>query len=484
MRSKSSILLFVLSLWLLTIAQVGLADEANDALNMPEASMNERVLKMPGDPERPAALQVTLFTPNGPGPFPLAVMNHGSTAKEPPEQQPRYRTTFAAYYFLSRGYAVALPMMRGYADSEGRMTPHHCNYTATGLEAALDIRAVIAYMKQQPNIDGSQIVVAGQSFGGWNTLALGPLNVPNVKGLVSFSGAMEVSDCESSYASLRDGAQWFGAHTTTPSIWFFGDNDQLFSTRTWHAMYDHYTAAGGPAELVAYGTFQKDSHNMLGSGAGLPIWVPKVDAFLGKVGLPNQLIHPEYMPSTPPPPSHYANLDDVNALPYPTDPIRALYQKFLEQPPPRAFVISPTFVSSSFGGFDPRAQALKACRQHGPNCQLYAVDNDIVWVRPTPAPPPTRFAALADQNAIPYMTEKGREGYQKFLTLRRPRAFVIAPDGGWVYASVGLDPLARALSSCGEHHHDCALYAVDGDVVWDKTGHASDPVHQGVGAVQ
>ena len=484
MRSKSGILLFLLSLLLLTMAQAGIADEADDAMNMPEAPLNERVLSVPGDSYSPVSLQVTVYMPNGPGPFPLAIMNHGATSKVPPEQQPRYRITFAAYYFLSRGYAVALPMMRGYAGSEGRLVTHRCNYAATGLEAAVDVRAVIEYMKQQPGIDGSQIVVAGQSFGGWNTLALGALNVPNVKGLVSFSGAMEMPTCETSYASLLEGAQWLGAHTTTPSIWFFGDNDQLFSTRTWHGMYDRYTAAGGPAELVAYGTFQKDSHNMLGSGAGLPIWVPKVDAFLGKVGLPHRLIYPEYMPGAPPPPSHYANLDDTDALPYLTDPGRVLYQKFLELPLPRAFVISPTSGSSYSGGFDPRAQALKVCRQHGPNCQLYAVDNDVVWVRPTPAPPPTQFAALADQNAVPYLTDKGREGYQKFLTLRRPRAFVIAPDGAWYFAAVGVDPLARALSKCGELHHDCALYAVDGDVVWAKTVRASDPAHESVGVTR
>jgi len=40
-------------------------------------------------------------------------MNDGATNAEPPGLQPRYRQSFSAYYFLSRGYAVALPMMRG-----------------------------------------------------------------------------------------------------------------------------------------------------------------------------------------------------------------------------------------------------------------------------------------------------------------------------------------------------------------------------------
>lgn len=89
------------------------ADDAAEASKMPPASMNEKVLSLFGDPDHPVTLQVTLFKPSGPGPFPLAIMNDGATNAEPPGLQPRYRQSFSAYYFLSRGYAVALPMMRG-----------------------------------------------------------------------------------------------------------------------------------------------------------------------------------------------------------------------------------------------------------------------------------------------------------------------------------------------------------------------------------
>jgi hypothetical protein len=97
---------------------------------------------------------------------------------------------------------------------------------------------------------------------------------------------------------------------------------------------------------------------------------------------------------------------------------------------------------------------------------LYAVGNDVVWIRPTPVPPPTDFAVLADESAVPYLNAQGRAGYEKFLLMHRPRAFVIAPDGGWDAASMGADPVAYALAKCGSRHHDCRLYAVDGMVVW------------------
>jgi dienelactone hydrolase len=460
----------VLTLVLSTVVRIALADDATDATLKPDAPLNERVLAIPGDPASPVTLEVTVYTPEGSGPFPLAVMNHGSTSDEPPAQQPRYHLTFSAYYFLSRGYAVALPMMRGYAGSRGHLREYGCDVEMTGADAARDIRAVIDYMKQQPGIDGSRIVVAGQSFGGWNTLALGALDVPNVRGLISFSGGMKESDCDSPDASLIDAAGRLGGRTRIPSLWFFGDNDRLFPVATWRAMYKRYTQAGGPAELVAYGVFGTDSHNMLGSGEALNIWVPRVDTFLEKLGLPGKLIHPEYMPSAVPPPTHYAKLEDATAVPYLGEQLAPYYQKFLAKPLPRAFAVGLGAATSYSGGFDPRAQALHACQQRTTHCQLYAVDNDVVWVRPTPAPSSTQFASIDDVNAVPFLNDRGRDGYRKFLNMRRPRAFAIAADGGWDAAALGPDPLAYALNACDRLHRGCRLYAVDGDVVWPKSG--------------
>ena len=218
-----------------------------------------------------------------------------------------------------------MPMMRGFAGSGGSFERHGCDLETAGINNARDIRAIIIYMSAQPYIDGGRVVVAGQSFGGWNTLAFGTLNHPGVKGLVNFAGGMKPSDCRRPETSMAAAAGTYGARTNLRSIWFYGDNDKIFSPSTWRAMYDRYTAAGGKAELVAYGNFKQDSHNMLGSPEGLAIWVPRVDAFLDKVGLPSKPVYPEYLPAAFPPPTHYAGIDDINAIPYVKDLGRQLY---------------------------------------------------------------------------------------------------------------------------------------------------------------
>jgi dienelactone hydrolase len=469
MVKKSPLIFFFILL--LAVTQLAFADDPTDVEKAPDAALlHERVLHIPSDQDDPVTLVMTVYTPDGSGPFPLAVMNHGAASDVPPEQQPRYRLTFSAYYFLSRGYAVALPMMRGYGGSEGRLHSHACEDLTTGLEAAKDIRAAIDYMKKQPYIDGSQIVVAGESFGGWNTLALGTLDVPGVKGLVSFAGGMKDSGCSDPDDALITAAGQLGNEVSTPSIWFFGDNDQVFAEPVWRAMYEHYVAGGAQADLVAYGTFGTDSHHLLGSGAGLPLWVPQLDAFLGRVHLPHTLVHPEYLPQAPPPPSHYADLTDLQALPYLNaisgDRGVTYYQHFLGMQLPRAIAIGLHGAGEASGGFDPILWAMRSCQRATTNCRLYAVDNNVVWQRPTPVPPPSHFAALSDESAMPYVNQQGRLDYEKFLMMARPRAFAIAPDGGWGAASQGPDPVAFALAKCGATHAGCRLYAVDGDVVW------------------
>ena len=161
-------------------------------LLLPPAPTHEEVAHLAGDSDRPVDLVTTLYYPEGPGPFPLAIVNHGANdVQEKPAEVKRHRFTYLAYYFLSRGYAVALPMMRGYGGSSGSQTRHHCDLDEVALDNGRDIAGVIAALTPFVRIDPTRIVVAGQSYGGWNTLGLGALDPPpaNVRGLVNFSRA-------------------------------------------------------------------------------------------------------------------------------------------------------------------------------------------------------------------------------------------------------------------------------------------------------
>jgi uncharacterized protein YbjQ (UPF0145 family) len=77
----------------------------------------------------------------------------------------------------------------------------------------------------------------------------------------------------------------------------------------------------------------------------------------------------------------------------------------------------------------------------------------------------TSFAAFDDVAAVP-LGEAGRERYAHFLTLPKPRAFVVHEDGAWRFWSADPEATAKALDYCGSRMRRCWLYAVDDRVVW------------------
>jgi hypothetical protein len=82
---------------------------------------------------------------------------------------------------------------------------------------------------------------------------------------------------------------------------------------------------------------------------------------------------------------------------------------------------------------------------------------------------------LDDVASVPYLTERGREGYRNWLTRPLPRAFAVSADGVWsatwgrvpLNPAMPIDTAERALVQCNaKSRSQCRLYAVDGEVVW------------------
>lgn len=90
-----------------------------------------------------------------------------------------------------------------------------------------------------------------------------------------------------------------------------------------------------------------------------------------------------------------------------------------------------------------------------------------VWVDASmrPLPPKSDFAALDDVKAVP-ISDAGRERYAHFLTLPKPRAFVVYEDGGWRFYSKDPEAMTKALDYCARQGRRCWLYAADDRVVW------------------
>lgn len=350
-----------------------------------DASLNETVQIIPKKGLFTIDLETTIYKPDGDGPFPIAVINHGKAFGDP-KFQSRYRPANAARYFLQRGYAVVVPMRQGFSKSGGLYVGGGCNVESNGRAQAEDVKGVLDFITQQSWADKERIVVLGQSHGGWTTLAFGPFNYPGVKALVNFAGGLRQESCIAWENNLAKGAGDYGAKTQLPSLWFYGDNDSLFKTETYRAMFEKYTAAGGPAQLVAFGLFGEDAHSLFGSRNGSPIWQPEVNKLLAKTGLPSEPVatHAKFATSPArvlPARTDFAALDDATKLPFVRDSGRAGYTAYLAKSIPRAFAIAPSGAWGwADGGDDPLQRALVNCNRNGAGlCKLYSVDDFVVW---------------------------------------------------------------------------------------------------------
>lgn len=160
--------------------------QTEPALN---AALREQVLMVRKPGLLGTELQTTIYRPPGAGPFPVVLINHGKSPGNP-HFQPRQRYERQAREFLQRGYMVLVPMRQGFAQSTGSYIGSGCNVEGNGLAQAEDVRAVLEYLKTQPDADLGRILVVGQSHGGLTTLAFGTFHYPGVRGLVNFAGGL------------------------------------------------------------------------------------------------------------------------------------------------------------------------------------------------------------------------------------------------------------------------------------------------------
>ena len=114
------------------------------------------------------SVPVFMFAPAGGGPFPVVVMVHGG-----PEAQwvPEWHVNYVplAQYFVSRGYAVAVPNVRGSSGYGKRY--EHLDDVRLRLDSVRDLGALHDWLGARPEIDAERAVLYGRSYGGYMVLA-------------------------------------------------------------------------------------------------------------------------------------------------------------------------------------------------------------------------------------------------------------------------------------------------------------------------
>ena len=247
-------------------------------------------------------LETLTVTPPGPGPFPLAVISHGVGNKTARKNLSLRRYLAIAEDFARRGYKSVVFARRGFASSSGSYQEGYSSKDATGLSFALaarnggkDYAAVIETFAKRPEVDGSTVVVVGQSGGGFAASALASSPPPGLVGIVNFAGGR---------GGIKRGGRWirgnrneegfvrafgrFGEEATVPALWLYSTTDRLFWPELVDRAFEAYAAGGAPVRLERVGHLGfTDNGHLLYLRDGRRIWRPRIDAFLDAIGAPN-----------------------------------------------------------------------------------------------------------------------------------------------------------------------------------------------------
>jgi dienelactone hydrolase len=241
--------------------------------------------------------------PAGKGPFPLVIMNHGVSL------DPKQRSFFplvefrdAAFWFARRGYFVIAPAGPGYG-GVGLDMPEHgihgvffqkigkCsnpNFRDAGLAVAAIDLATIKYLSDRKDVMTDNVIVVGQSAGGWGSIALASENPPMIKAVIVFAAGRggrvdgkPNNNCNPD--RLVEATAEFGKTARLPMLWIYTENDTYFGPDLSQRMHKAFVGAGGDAEYHLLGPFGDEGHSLIDAPEGVPLWSPLVSRFLDRI---------------------------------------------------------------------------------------------------------------------------------------------------------------------------------------------------------
>jgi dienelactone hydrolase len=231
-------------------------------------------------------IEAYVFKPQGKGPFPVVIYNHGS---RPGHERAERPFEYVGILLASSGYFVVVPERRGYGKSEGTPFSEEIGddrgprYVARLQQEADDVIAAAEFAKTLPDADGSRICVMGWSFGGIvSVLAASRSDV--FKAVVDQAGGALSWDGS---PALQDALKQAAGKIRMPLLGMVAENDR--TTRSVKVVVEEAKKHGSRAALIVYPAFKPQQNpggvapgHMIFSAQGGQIWERDLKEFLEK----------------------------------------------------------------------------------------------------------------------------------------------------------------------------------------------------------
>jgi len=242
-----------------------------------------------------ATLHAMLWRPQGRGPFPGILLNHGSgRTREDLERLGPYernaeklgpvfaRHGYVFLYLFRRGVGLSADQGANAVDLMNSESAAHGQEARNALQLQLlenremdDTLSALKFLRALPYVDPKDVAAVGHSFGGSLTVLLAERD-PSLRAVVVFSGSGYSFDRS---PELRTRLLAAVDHITVPIFFIHAEND--YSLSSGKVLDARREQIGKPHRLKIYppiGHTVDEGHDFL--HLGVSIWEPEVFAFL------------------------------------------------------------------------------------------------------------------------------------------------------------------------------------------------------------
>ena len=280
MRVSTTLLLGVCLCLVATVAQgQSRADSAYTEVFYPRGSLR---------------IHAFLYKPNGDGPFPVVIYNHGARTGRPRRPEPN---EYIGRLLARVGYVVLIPERRGYGDSDGPTLSEDIGSDlgqrfVTRVEAETDdVFAAVDYLRTLPFADTKRIGIMGYSLCGIVTMvAVSRSNIFAVAiNQAGAAGAWNISE------QLRSALIAAAEKTKTPALLLVAENDRTTASITTLAeifkkrgvahrmvIYEPFTPPQAGGAVTVGMRFNSAPGHLVFEAQGMHVWERDVLEFLAR----------------------------------------------------------------------------------------------------------------------------------------------------------------------------------------------------------
>ena len=202
-------------------------------------------------------LEATVYKPEGEGPFPTVIFNHGSTGPHVIPKDYTINPWGFGQYLVNKNIALIIPMRRGRGKSEGSYKElYTCDPAGItkGVDYALEsLDATYNYLIQQPWVDKEKIVLSGNSRGGILSLVYASQHPDAFTGVINYSGGWVGDTCNNGRQSKNIAIfEGVADKLKIPTLFIYGHNDPYYADATIESFIAAYKDAGGDVDFKFY----------------------------------------------------------------------------------------------------------------------------------------------------------------------------------------------------------------------------------------